>query len=174
MTEDSEHERAIKEAGRQIAATLEEMTNVIATANTAFQPHATLAQQAATRAERLELYRDAAGPIRRYAERLGMLEKNLRDQIEAYTVSFESRFGRPEPGTHVFVPMLEETFATVRTFKKQIGDQRAAAAIVRGHKAEPHLTQAFDHVVTVLTDVIADADTLLAFAQRSLSRLKPQ
>jgi hypothetical protein len=136
---------------------LKQMEENIALANEAFGPH--IAEVAGASAEDLaEANRSTAGPIRRHAERLDVLEEWLREQIKAYTESFDRYVPRREPGTDVLLPMLEGYLTNVGSFRQRNVEQREAAEIVIRTTSEPHVQEAFGHLMAVLTRIIEDAN----------------
>lgn len=172
MSNEAELERAIVVAGSQIISTLEQIGRDIGLADESFTPHIAIAQETSDRTARIRAYQDAAGPISRYAAKLFALERALRDQVTDYASSFERRFQFPELGTGKLVPTLEAQLDAASTFRRQLLDQRDAAALVASHRAEPHLTAAFGDLADVLSKVIEDTDRVIAFVKRSLKRLR--
>jgi hypothetical protein len=136
---------------------LKQMEENIALANEAFGPH--IAEVAGASAEDLaEANRSTAGPIRRHAERLDVLEEWLREQIMSYKESFDRYVPRREPGTDVLLPMLEGYLTNVGSFRQRNVEQREAAEIVIRTTSEPHVQEAFGHPMAVLTRIIEDAN----------------
>lgn len=168
MTE--EDAQTVLSSSALILDILKQIEENIALANEAFGPH--VAEVAGASAEQLaEANRSAAGPIRRHAQRLDVLEAWLREQINAYTDSFDRYVPRREPGTDVLLPMLEGYLTNVGSFRRRNVEQREAVEMVTRVTSEPHVQQAFGNLMAVLTRIIEDADQMLEWATRTKARL---